>query len=120
MMSKEIVSKPPKQNDELLKGAFEEKVEDMKTYEWSLKDKRDAESVRLTAERIGMEKGLEEGLEKGMEKGMEKGIEKGKTEVVENLLSTGKFSFSEIADFAAVSEDFVKEIDAKMNTTNKK
>lgn len=35
--------------------------EDMKAYELSLKDKRDAESIRLTAERIGMEKGIEKG-----------------------------------------------------------
>jgi len=41
------------------------KVEDMKAYEWSLKDKRDAESIRLTAERIGMEKGIAKGMEKG-------------------------------------------------------
>ncbi|RKO73178.1 hypothetical protein D7322_00400 [Sphingobacterium puteale] len=39
--------------------------EDMKAYELSLKDKRDAESIRLTAERIGMEKGMEKGIEKG-------------------------------------------------------
>ena len=38
-------------------------------YEASLKRKRDAESVRLTQERIGREKGMKEGLEKGLEKG---------------------------------------------------
>ncbi|WP_437922063.1 Rpn family recombination-promoting nuclease/putative transposase [Sphingobacterium sp. LRF_L2] len=67
-------------------------VDDMRAYEWSLKDKRDAESIRITAERAalrqmeegmktglakGMEKGLAEGLEKGMEKGLAEGMEKG-------------------------------------------
>ena len=45
------------------------KTEDKMNYEASLKRKRDAESVRLTQERIGREKGLKEGLEKGLEKG---------------------------------------------------
>lgn len=44
----------------------------MKAYEWSLKDKRDAESIRITTERM-------------VEEGMRKGIEKGKRKVVENL-----------------------------------
>jgi len=37
------------------------KVEDMKAYEWSLKDKRDAESIRLTAVRQGLQEGLHKG-----------------------------------------------------------
>ena len=53
------------------------KTEDKMNYEASLKRKRDAESVRLTQERIGRENGLKEGLEKGLKKGMEKGMEKG-------------------------------------------
>jgi len=40
----------------------------------------------------------------------EEGIEKGKTEVVSNLLDTGKFTVSEIANFANVSEAFVRTI----------
>ena len=38
------------------------------------------------------------------------GMEKGKTEVVSNLLAANKFSISEIANFAGVSEDFVKKV----------
>jgi len=53
---------------------------------------------------------LQEGMEKGMQKGMEKGMEKGMAEVVKNLLSTGKFSIPEIANFANVSEAFVRRI----------
>ncbi|SFJ22060.1 Rpn family recombination-promoting nuclease/putative transposase [Myroides guanonis] len=45
--------------------------EDMISYEASLKRKRDAESIRLTQERIGFQKGIEEGMEKGREEGIE-------------------------------------------------
>lgn len=42
--------------------------------------------------------------------GMEKGMEKGKAEVVKNLLTAGKFSITEIANFANVSEAFVLKV----------
>ena len=50
--------------------------------------------------------------EEGFEMGMEKGIEKGKEEVVKNLLAADKFSISEIAGFAGVTEAFVKKMRA--------
>ena len=43
------------------------------------------------------------------EDAFEKGIEKGKTEVVANLISTGNFSISQIANFANVPESFVRK-----------
>ena len=46
---------------------------EMKLYESSLKNKRDAESVRLTAIKEGRQEGIEQGLEQGIEKGIEKG-----------------------------------------------
>lgn len=51
--------------------------------------------------------------EEATEKGIEKGIEKGKTEVVTNLINTGKFTIQEIANFAGVSETFVRKIKVK-------
>src|SRR6185312_2821320 len=53
---------------------------------------------------IYIEKGRKEGFEKGIEKGRiegtEKGIEKGKEQIVHNLINTGKFRVSEIANLA--------------------
>ena len=37
----------------------------MNAYEVSLKNRRDAESVRLTAERIGEKKGIQKGIQQG-------------------------------------------------------
>ncbi len=54
--------------------------------------------------------GIEEGLEKGIKKGIEQGIEQGKSDVVKNLLRAGKFSISEIANFAGVTESFVRKV----------
>ncbi len=42
------------------------------------------------------------------------GERKTKTEVVRNLLSSGRFTISEISDFANVEEAFVMEIEAEM------
>jgi len=61
-----------------------------------------------------MERAEKEGIEIGMAKGMEKGIEKGKELVVKNLLSTGRFSITEIANFASVNEEFVLNIQKTM------
>ncbi len=49
-----------------------------------------------------------------LEKGRKEGIEKGKGQVVRNLLGTNKFTLSEIANFADVTEDFVKKIQASL------
>ena len=48
-------------------------------------------------------------------RGQVRGVEKGKASVVANLLSSGKFTVSEIANFATVSEDFVKKVQADLN-----
>ncbi|GGC38630.1 hypothetical protein GCM10011386_33440 [Parapedobacter defluvii] len=53
---------------------------------------------------------LEYARREGEEKGIEKGIEKGKAAVVANLLATGKFTVSEIAELATVPEDLVKKV----------
>jgi predicted transposase/invertase (TIGR01784 family) len=50
------------------------------------------------------------GIEKGMEKGIEKGEEKAKTEVVKNLLNTGKYPDTEIAALVGVPEAFVIKV----------
>ena len=44
----------------------------------------------------------------------QKGKLEGKSEVVRNLLGTGRFTVSEIANFAGVSEAFVKEVAATL------
>lgn len=41
---------------------------------------------------------------------LQEGMEKGKAEVVKNLLIAGKFSISEIANFANVTEAFVRKV----------
>lgn len=49
-------------------------------------------------------------MKEGRREGLREGMEKGKQEVVENLLATGKFTVSEIADFAVVTEEFVEKV----------
>ncbi|HWK07104.1 MAG TPA: hypothetical protein VNS58_25900 [Puia sp.] len=61
-------------------------------------------------EREGMEKGIEKGIEKGMEKGKIEGEEKKSFEIVKNLLAANKFTIAEIANFANVTEAFVKKV----------
>jgi len=55
-------------------------------------------------------KGIEKGIKKGRKEGIEKGIEEGKAAIVSNLINTGKFTTSEIANFSTVPEAFVKKI----------
>lgn len=61
-------------------------------------------------ERDGLEKGLEKGIEKGIEKGKTEGEEKKSYEVVKNLLAANKFTIAEIANFANVTEYFVRKV----------
>ncbi|MBX2922535.1 MAG: Rpn family recombination-promoting nuclease/putative transposase [Chitinophagaceae bacterium] len=63
---------------------------------------------------IYIERGRKEGIKEGIGKGIEKGIEKGREQVVQNLLAAGKFSLSEIAGFAGVTESFVKKVRAAL------
>jgi hypothetical protein len=44
-----------------------------------------------------------------------RGLEKGKTEVVRNLLLANKFTVSEIATYASVTEDFVEKVKKTLN-----
>ena len=63
--------------------------EEMKTYEASLKEKRDWKNAMdyamAEAETKGMEKGIEKGMVKGMVKGMEKGIKKERLVIAKNM-----------------------------------
>ncbi len=45
--------------------------------------------------------------------------EKKSYEVVSNLLAAGRVTISEIANFATVTEDFVKKVRADLNKENK-
>ena len=72
------------------------------------------EMVMERAKKEGLAKGLKEGLEQGLEKGIEKGIEQGQEKakylIVQNLLLTDRFTITEIANFASVTESFVNEV----------
>jgi hypothetical protein len=52
---------------------------------------------------------------RGEQKGELRGLEKGKTEVVKNLLFANKFTVSEIATYASVTEDFVEKVKKTLN-----
>ena len=93
--------------------------EDYMSYQKDLKASWDEYAIKKTIEderkeaKEAIEKALKDGEEKGIRKGMKKGIEEGreegKAEVVRNLLSVGKFSIEEVANFANVSEAFVRK-----------
>ncbi|MBE9461200.1 hypothetical protein IEE83_04825 [Dyadobacter sp. UP-52] len=68
------------------------------------------ETIKMLTREEGIEIGLEQGLEKGLEQGLEKGEEKKSLKVVTRMLQSEKFSISEIANFADVSEDFVRKV----------
>ena len=68
------------------------------------------ENERKAAVERAMKEGREEGHVKGREEGREEGMEKKSYEVVKNLLSTGKFTIAEIANFASVNETFVRKV----------
>lgn len=86
--------------------------EDMKAYELSLKDKRDAESIRLTAERIGMEKGMEKGMKKGIEKGRQEERAKAEAEKRISALKMLKSGFDSkvIADIIGLSIEEIEKL----------
>ncbi len=86
--------------------------EDMKAYELSLKDKRDAESIRLTAERIGMEKGIKKGMEKGIEKGRQEERAKAEAEKRISALKMLKSGFDSkvIADIIGLSIEEIEKL----------
>lgn len=103
--------------------------EDFMKYEKNLMAEWDEYAIKKTLEdeaKLAREQAMEEGIAKGMAKGMAKGIAKGEEkgrkegwvegvetksyEVVANLLETKKFTISEIANFAGVSEGFVRKV----------
>ncbi len=79
--------------------------EEREMYDVSLRNKWDEYSIRETA-LLDLEKARRQGLEQGLEQG----AEAKSYEVVEKLLAAGKFTIAEIANFATVSEDFVKKV----------
>ncbi len=83
--------------------------EEYMSYEKDLKEIWDEYVIKKT-----IESDRKEVREEGRKKGMEKGMEKGKSEVVRNLLSADKFSIAEIANFANVTEAFVRKVKREM------
>ena len=65
------------------------------------------------------ESAIEEGLKKGMKEGLKEGRKEGKyemgVEVIKNLLTTGKFTIPEIAEYVGVTEDFVRKVKESLN-----
>ena len=57
--------------------------------------------------------------QQGLEQGLQQGAEQKSYEVVSNLLAAGKFTDSEIANFASVTEDFVKKVRADLGKKRK-
>lgn len=92
--------------------------EEYMKYEKDLMAAWDEYAIRKTLLEEGLERGLEQGLERGLEQGMERGLEQGRKEgreeerfeIVRNLLADGRFTLSEIANFANVSEAFVRKV----------
>ena len=105
------------------------KPEEREMYNVSLRNKWDAESIRSSQEEQlkrarekAMAEGRAEGRAEGEAKGKAEGEAKGraqgeakaKAEVIENLLSSNKFSNSEIAELSNVTVEFVNEVQAEM------
>ncbi|MCT1526216.1 Rpn family recombination-promoting nuclease/putative transposase [Sphingobacterium hotanense] len=80
--------------------------EEKEMYDVSLKRKWDAEAVRQYQVQQ---------LEEARQEARQEGEEKKSYEVVEKLLTAGKFTISEIANFATVSEDFVNKVRASLS-----
>lgn len=96
------------------------KPEEREMYNVSLRNKWDAESIRSSQEELlkrgrekAMAEGRAEGKAEGRAEGKAEGRVEGKVEVIKNLLSSNKFSISEIAELADVTIEFVKQIEAE-------
>ncbi len=68
------------------------KLEEREMYNASLRNKWDAESIRSSQEEL---------------------LKRGREKAIKNLLSSNKFSISEIAELANVTVEFVKQIEAE-------
>ena len=80
--------------------------EEYMKYQKDLMASWDEYSIKKTL----LEEGMKKGIEKGREEGREEGIEKKSYEVVKNLLSVDRFTIAEVANFANVSEAFVRKV----------
>jgi hypothetical protein len=76
----------------------------------ALTGKQNTMGIIETIKKIEREEAFEKGRKEGIEKGIEKGRKEGKAAIVSNLINTGKFTISEIANFSNVPEAFVKKI----------
>jgi len=107
---------------------------DMNAYELSLKDKRDAEAIRLSMIRQlergkkqalaeGMKEGMKEGLEKGILQGIEKGVAKerakAKAEKLKSALNLKKkgVQTAVIAEGLGLSVEEIEELIRRGNNT---
>jgi len=93
------------------------KPEEREMYNVSLRNKWDAESIRSSQEerlKRAREKAMAEGKAEGKAEGEVIGKAEGKAEVIKNLLSSNKFSISEIAELANVTVEFVNEVQAEI------
>lgn len=106
----------------------------MNAYELSLKDKRDAEAIRLSMIRQlergkkqalaeGMKEGMKEGLEKGILQGIEKGVAKerakAKAEKLKSALNLKKkgVQTAVIAEGLGLSVEEIEELIRRGNNT---
>ncbi|UQA77438.1 PD-(D/E)XK nuclease family transposase [Sphingobacterium siyangense] len=88
------------------------KLEEREMYNASLRNKWDADSIRSSQEEQ-LKRAREKAMAEGKAEGEAKGKAEGKAEVIKNLLSSNKFSISEIAELANVTVEFVKQIEAE-------
>jgi len=88
------------------------KPEEREMYNASLRNKWDAESIRSSQEEL-LKRAREKAMAEGKAEGRAEGKVEGKADVIKNLLSLNKFSISEIAEVADVTEEFVKQIEAE-------
>jgi hypothetical protein len=95
------------------------KPEEREMYNASLRNKWDAESIRSSQEEL-LKRAREKAMAEGKAEGEAEGKVEGKAEVIKNLLSLNKFSISDIAELANVTEEFVKQIEAEEKETKGK
>jgi predicted transposase YdaD len=69
-------------------------------------------------ENKGFKAGQQEGHKSGRDEGFKAGQQEKNLEFVPTLLHAGRFSISEVANFASVDEAFVKKVRAKLSQKN--
>jgi predicted transposase/invertase (TIGR01784 family) len=83
--------------------------EEYMNYEKDLMASWDEFAIKKTIER-DRQVAVEKAMEKGMEKGIEKGREEVKYQIVRTLLLADRFTIPEVANFATVTEAFVRQV----------